>query len=130
MSAKNGVERTRAIDALTNLAVRRRLDGTALGGQLGRLLTGEAVVGSRVVTSLSEAARTDTATAAMLLDALTAALPSVPGRRDAHHFVDLLAQLAVAHGRTVSLPDDLRRAAQAKGSTALQKACRRVPVPT
>jgi hypothetical protein len=129
MSAKNGVERTRAVDALADLAVRRRLDGSALGTQLSRLLTAGAVVGTRVITSLSEAARTGGATGAVVLDALTAALPSVPGRRDAHHFVDLLAQLAVAHGRTVSLPDDLRRAAQTKGSTALQKACRRVPVP-
>lgn len=129
MAAKNGVERTRAVDALADLAVRQRLDGTALGAHLGRLLTAEAVVGTRVVSALSEAARTDRATAALVLDALIATLPSVPGRRDAHHFVDLLAQLSVAQGRTVTLPQDLRMAAQTTGTTALQKACRRVPAP-
>jgi hypothetical protein len=91
------------------------------------VLKADAVTGARVAASLTDAARVDRRTATVVLDSLVAALPALPGRRDAHLFVDLLAQLAVDAGRGITLPDPFMAAAAAKGTSVLQRACRRVP---
>lgn len=111
LAAKNVSERTRAVDAVLDLAGRDLLDGPVLGDTLAALLTADVVVGSRVLPGLHEAARADSRAAAAVLDALVTALPALPGRRDAHLFVNLLAQLAVEQGRAVSLPEAFRQAA-------------------
>jgi hypothetical protein len=127
LAAKNGVERTRGVDALVDLSSRAFLDGALLGAQLSELLGADIVVGSRIVPGLAESARADPRSARMVLDCLTTALPVLPGRRDAHQYVDLLAQLAVEQGRSVQLPPPFIQAATAKGTSMLAKACRRVP---
>jgi hypothetical protein len=127
LAAKNGVERTRAIDAIGDLSGRSLLAGSALGTQLTALLGAEAVVGSRVVMGLADTARSGTRAGDVVLDCLVEALPALPGRRDAHQFVDLLAQLAIERSRTVTLPEPLVAIARSKQSSMLAKACRRVP---
>lgn len=127
MSARNAGERAHAVDALAELSRRDRLPGAELGRQLAALLDADAVTGSRVAAALTEAARVDPRTATVMLDSLVAALPALPGRRDAHLFVDVLAQLAVDAGRRITLPEPFVAAAAAKGTSVLQRACRRVP---
>ncbi len=127
MGARNAGERAHAVDALVELSARDRLPGADLGRQLAALLSAGGVTGPRVVGALADAARVDRLTASVVLDALVAALPALPGRRDAHLFVDLLAQLAVDTGRRIELPAPLVAAVEAKGSSVLQRACRRVP---
>lgn len=130
LAARNGTEVTHAVDAVLDLVARQALDGVALGGELDALLRAEAVVGSRVATGLAEVFRGDPATAGVLLDCLGAALDAIPGRRDAHLFVDLLARLAVAAGRTVRLPDALAAVARSTARSQLALAARRVPQPS
>jgi hypothetical protein len=127
LAAKNGVERTRAVDAVVDLSTRGGLDGATLAAQLSALLTADAVVGSRIVPGLADAARADQAAAANVIECLAATLPALEGRRDAHQFVDLLAQLAIQEGRAVSLPESFGRLAASKQTSMLAKACRRVP---
>lgn len=57
-------------------------------------------------------------------------MTALPGRRDAHLFVDLLAQLATERDRVVPLPEPFVAAAKGKGNSVLARACRRVPRPT
>lgn len=129
LAAKNGGERTRAGDAIVELSDRAVLDGGQLGGQLSVLLATDAVVGSRIVPGLLDAARANTPTAAVIIDCLTEVLPSLAGRRDAHQFIDLLAQLAIKQGRTVTLPQGFADIASSRQNSMLAKACRRVPQP-
>lgn len=53
LGARNGGERTRAVDAVIDLAHRRLLDGRCLGDQLRALLAADALVGSRVAAGLA-----------------------------------------------------------------------------
>jgi hypothetical protein len=129
LAARNGAEVTHAVDALLDLHARGGLDGASLGAELDALLRAEAVVGSRVAAGLAEVFRSEPATAGVLLDGLVAAQDAVVGRRDAHLFVDLLARLAVAAGRTVRLPDALAAVAQGTARSQLALAARRVPQP-
>lgn len=129
LAAKNGVERTRAIDALVDLSSRTMLDGAGFGSHISALLTADVVVGSRIVPGLADASRGSGRAATITIDCLTAALPGLSGRRDAHLFIDLLAQLAIQQDRTVSLPQPFADLASSKQSSMLAKACRRVPQP-
>ena len=101
LSAKNGSERARAVDAVIDLAGRAALPGVALGRVLADLLAADALVGSRVAQAMAEAARADARAGTALLDCLTEVVAALPGRRDAHHFLDLLARLASERGRVV-----------------------------
>jgi hypothetical protein len=87
------------------------------------------VVGSRVAAGLAEVFRADPGTADLLVDCLAAALEAFAGRRDAHQFVDLLADAAVATRRSVRLPGLLSEVACGSARTQLARACRRVPQP-
>jgi hypothetical protein len=128
LSARNGNERTRAVDALVDLADSNHLDGHQLGEQINRLLHAGIVTGSRVASSLAEADRASAQMAAPVLDALQTLLPGLPGRRDALLFVDLAAQIAKRHGRTVELPVEFHTLRVGKSTLGLAAACRRVPV--
>jgi hypothetical protein len=127
LSAKNGDERTRAVDALIDLAQRQILDGKDLGTQLSQLLAANVVTASRIAATLVEANRGSDALADPLLDALQVLLPVLPSRREAHIFVDLTAQLATRLRRTVTLPPEFVELAAGKSKTGLAAACRRVP---
>ena len=128
LSAKNGDERTRAVDALVDLAAAGLLDGDQLGAQIQRLLEADIVTGSRVASSLLDADRAGPAAAGPILDALQALLPALPGRRDAHLFVDLTAQLATRQGRTITLPDAFTRLRKGTSSSGLAAAVQRLPI--
>lgn len=129
LAAKNGGERTRAVDAIVDLSDRGLLNGRGLGTQLAELLGTDVFVGSRLVSGLADAARAGTSAAAVVVDCLIEVLPSMGGRRDAHQFIDLLAQVAVEQRRTVTLPEPFADLARTKQSSMLAKACRRVPQP-
>ena len=128
LSAKNGNERTRAVDALVDLADSNHLDGHQLGEQINRLMHAGVVTGSRVASSLVGADRASEGMAAPILDALQTLMPRLPGRRDAVLFVDLLAQVAKRHGRTVDLPVQFHTLRLGTSTSGLAAACRRVPV--
>jgi hypothetical protein len=128
LSARNGNERTRAVDALVDLADGNHLDGQQLGRQINRLLQAGVVTGSRVASSLAEADRASARMAAPILDALQTLLPGLPGRRDALLFVDLAAQIAKRQGRTVELPVEFHTLRVGRSTSGLAAACRRVPV--
>jgi hypothetical protein len=130
LAAKNGVERTRAVDAVIDLSGRGLLDGGLLGAQLGALLQADAVVGSRIAPGLADAARADIAAAGTVLDCLAAVLTALPGRRDAHLYVDLLAELASQQGRVFDLPAPFIELSRSRQRSMLAKACRRVPADT
>lgn len=121
----DGTVRIGAADAVAALASRGLLGGAALGTEVRALVTDGTVVGGRVVATLREAARAGAAAGDVVLDALVAALPDVAGRRDAHLWVDAVAEVATARGRTPTLPDALL--ARGRGSSALARAVRRVP---
>ena len=127
ISALDRGERTRAVDAVIELGDRGALDGTAFGRVVAQLLRQDIVVGNRLVNALADAAESSVRTADAILDSLIAVLDAVADRRDAHLFVDLLAQLATRRGRSVRLPDAFTKALAAR--TALGRACRRVPTP-
>jgi hypothetical protein len=129
LSAHNGGERAHSVDALLDLALRGVLDGSGLGTALDRMLRAGAVVGSRVAAGLADVFRADPGTADVLVDCLAAALPAFEGRRDAHLYVELLADAALAGRRTVRLSDALAEAARGSARTQLARACRRVPQP-
>ena len=130
LAAKNGGERTSAVDAVVELAQSGMLDGRELGRQLTTLLEADVIVGSRVSAGLLEASRAEPTSLKPLLDCLVTLLPALPGRRDAYQFIDLLAGLALAVGETVTLPPELAEVAASKSTASLAKACRRVPRPT
>jgi hypothetical protein len=127
LSARDGVERTHAVDAVLDLAAESAIDGIALGSELAALLRADAVVGTRVATGLSEVFRADSAMAEVVVNCLVPALDAVEGRRDAHQFVDLLADAAIAAGRKVRLPAAFEALAGSSAKTQLARACRRVP---
>lgn len=129
LAAKNGVERTRAVDSIVDLSDRTMLDGRALGEVMASLLAKELIIGSRVVPGLIDAARSSGQAADAIVDCLSTLLPALDGRRDAHQFIDLLAQLAIQLGRTVALPEPFAAIAESKKSSMLAQACRRVPRP-
>lgn len=127
LSAKSGDERARAVDAVVDLAAAALLDGPELGTQAQRLLGAEIVTGTRIAAALAEADRATPVAAGPILDALTVLLPTLPGRRAAHLFVDLLAQLATRTGRSVALPGEFAALRTGRSNSALAAACRRVP---
>lgn len=129
LAAKNAAERTAAVDALADLARRGLLDGTELGAQAGELMKQDLVVGQRIAQGLADAARADTAATAGVLDALSALLPILPGRRDAHQFIELTAELAAKQEREIVLPAAFEQLARSGSSSVLAAACRRVPMP-
>lgn len=128
LSARNGLERTHAVDAFVDLSEQGNLDGTQLGLQISWLLTGGVVTGQRVVQSLAESARGSTNAANAVLDAVQAVMPVLPGRKEAHVFVDLAAQLATRTGRSIRLPDQFLALRAGRSSSAVAAACRRVPL--
>ncbi|MDQ5839918.1 MAG: hypothetical protein M3537_01925, partial [Chloroflexota bacterium] len=128
LSARNDAERTHVVDAIVDLAEQGNLDGTQLGLQISWLLSGGVVTGQRVVQSLAESARGSTNAANAVLDALQAVMPVLPGRNEAHVFVDLAAQLATRTGRSVRLPDEFLALRAGRSSSAVAAACRRVPL--
>ena len=69
-----------------------------------------------------------TSLAAPRLDALQTLLGGLPGRRDAHLFVDLAAQIAMREGRTLALPEEFLSLRVGRSGTGLAAACRRVPI--
>lgn len=129
LSAKNASERARAVDAVLDVASRGTVPGTDLGATLGQLLAADAVVGSRVLQAMGEVARADVRAGDLLLDCLQTAVAAFEGRRDAHLFIDLLAQLALDRNRTVDLPEVFSALAAGGSRTQLARACRRVPQP-
>lgn len=129
LSAKNGSERARAVDAVIDLGRRSMLDGADLGLVLTQLLAAEAVIGSRVAQAMTDAARAEPGTGDAVLECLVSAVAAFEGRRDAHTFIDLLAQLATERGQEVTLPEVFVAAAASSSRSQLAQACRRVPQP-
>jgi hypothetical protein len=125
LAAKNAPERTHAIDALADLAESGALDGTELGHQTAALLSDGIVIGGRVARSLAEAARTGDSAQSAVLDALAALLGVLPGRRDAHHFMALAADLATRLQRKLALPAEFAELANGDSRSQLAIACRR-----
>ncbi|KRD43409.1 hypothetical protein ASE38_03925 [Cellulomonas sp. Root930] len=123
MAANNPVTRTVATDALIDLGAAAHPQDVA--SEIGFLLAARVVVGSRLLESLLDASQVDPA---LVLDILVATLPAVVGRRDAGRWVDAVAALATSLGRTVDLPAAFRDAAAGRRSSALARACRRVPL--
>jgi hypothetical protein len=129
LSAKNGSERARAVDASIDLARRSMLDGAGLGRVLTQLLAADAVIGSRVAQAMTDAARAEPRAGDALLECLVSAVAAFEGRRDAHTFIDLMAQLATERGQVVTLPEVFVAAAASSSRSQLAQACRRVPRP-
>lgn len=129
LSAKNGSERARAVDASIDLARRSMLDGAGLGRVLTQLFAADAVIGSRVAQAMTDAARAEPRAGDALLQCLISAVAAFEGRRDAHTFIDLLAQLATERGQEVTLPEVFVAAAASSSRSQLAQACRRVPRP-
>lgn len=128
LAAKNGAERAAATDALVELAERAGLNGHELGKALTLLLAEDAIVIGRVLPGLADVARSGVGDATLqVLAALEELLPGISTMREGAKIVDLVAQLATAIGRTVTLPPALLELAAGKPSTALAKAVRRVP---
>lgn len=127
LSAKNGTERTRAVDAVIDLSTTGLLDGQELGRQISLLTDDEIVVGQRIAAALSEAARADVRAAHCVADAIEVALPGMTGRRDVHRYVEALAQAATAASRPARLPHEFVTLAQGTAKSALAAACRQVP---
>lgn len=127
LAVNDAGDRTHAVDAIVDLAYAGLLDAPELGRQVRLCLDGSAVVGSRPAAGLAEVARAGGAASAAVLAALREVLPALPGRRDAHAFVDLLATVAVDNAATVALPEELAALARGRSSSALAAACRRVP---
>lgn len=129
LSARNDAERTHVVDAIVDLAEQGNLDGTQPGLQISWLLSGGVVTGQRVVLSLAESARGSTNGANAVLDAVQAVMPVLPGRNEAHVFVDLAAQLATRTGRSIRLPEEFLTLRAGRSSSAVAAAaCRRVPL--
>lgn len=124
LAAKDPGVRLAAVDALVLRAGRGAADAGGLAEQVRLCLADGLVVGARVVDALEEVARVDRRTATFVLDVLVSLLDAVPERREAHRWVELLADLSVRLERPVRLPAAL--AACASGSSALARACRRV----
>jgi hypothetical protein len=127
LSAKNGSERARAVDASIDLARRSMLDGAGLGRVLTQLLAADAVIGSRVAQAMTDAARAEPWAGDALLECLVSAVAAFEGRRDAHTFIDLMAQLATERGQVVTLPEFFAATAASISKSQLAQACRRVP---
>jgi hypothetical protein len=127
LSAKNGSERARAVDASIDLARRSMLDGAGLGRVFTQLLAADAVIGSRVAQAMTDANRAEPRAGDALLECLVSAVAAFEGRRDAHTFIDLLAQLATERGQVVPLPEVFVAAAAGTSRSQLAQACRRVP---
>jgi hypothetical protein len=126
LAAKDARGRTAAQDAVLDLARHGVLDGVGLGRQAALLLGDDVVVGKRVVGGLADCARASDAAVLPVLDALQQVLPVLSGRRDAGAFLELTADLAERVGRTIDLPPELEALADAKGSSVLAKAARRL----
>ncbi|HVF04747.1 MAG TPA: DUF6493 family protein [Frankiaceae bacterium] len=127
LAAKNAAERTRAVDALVDLAAAGLLDAPCLGREVLACLADGVVVGGRVAASLADAARAGRRPARAVVDALRALLPALPGRRDAAAFVEVLAEVAAATGERVTLPEEFAKLAAGRATSVLAAACRRVP---
>jgi hypothetical protein len=54
-------------------------------------------------------------------------VPILPGRRDAHQFIELTAELATEQRCEIVLPAEFERLARGSSSSVLAAACRRVP---
>jgi type II secretory pathway component PulF len=78
---------------------------------------------------MGDAARAEPRAGDALLDCLVTALAAFQGRRDAHAFIDLMAQLATERSRGVTLPEAFAAAAASTSKSQLAQACRRVPRP-
>lgn len=126
LAAKDARARTAARDALLDRASRGTLDGTELGRQAALLLRDDIVVGQRVSSGFADVARARDAAVPPLLDALQALMAVLPDRRDAGPFVELAADLAERTGRSVQLPEELRRLAAGRSTSAVAKAVRRL----
>ena len=129
LAAREVPVRIAAIDALVARADRGLVDASVLAEQVGLLLADDIVIGTRIVDTLAEAARASDAAATATLRVLARLAPAVAGRREAHRWIDLLADLSRRLSLPVALPPTLRALATGGESTALARACRRVPTP-
>lgn len=126
LAAKETAARVAAVDAFIARAGRSLVGPAVLAEQVRACLEDGMVVGSRVVDGLAEAARADRASAVAALDVLVGVLDAVPGRRDAHRWVELVADLSAELDRPVRLPAPLRELAVGRDTSVLSRACRRV----
>lgn len=124
LAAKNGDERSAAVDALLTLAERDRLDGAELGRQLAAHLTDDVVVGTRAVESLREMARAHPRGADQCLAAVEEVLEVAAARKDAASWLGFAADLAADRGRIVRTGPLVCELATRKGSTAAARAAR------
>lgn len=129
LAARETPVRIAAIDAFVARADRGLVDASVLAEQTGLLLAEDIVIGTRIVDALAEAARATDAAATATLRVLAHLAPAVAGRREAHRWIDLLAELSRRLSLPVALPPSLRVLAAGSESTALARACRRVPTP-
>ena len=128
MAAKEATVRTAAVDAVILRSRRELIDADSIAEQIRLCLTDDLVVGTRLVDSLAEAARADRATAEAVLDVMTQVLECVPGRRDAHRWIEVLADLTHELQRPVRLPAPLQALVQGPARSVVARACRRVLV--
>lgn len=128
MAALEVPVRVAAIDAVIGLSRRGVVDATGLGEQIRLCLADDVVVGARVVDALAEAARSDRRVARVVLDVLAEVLHALPGRRDAHRWIELAADLSNDLGCGVDLPGPFRELAAGSARSVLAKACRRVRI--
>ena len=128
MGAQEMPVRVAAVDAVVGLSRRGLVDVAGLGEQIGLCLRDDLLVGTRVVDALAEAARSDRGAAGVVLDVLTEVLAALPGRRDAHRWIELAADLTNDLGREVDLPGPFRDLAAGSARSVLAKACRRVRI--
>jgi hypothetical protein len=61
-----------------------------------------------------------------VLDVRSGTVDALPGRRDAHRWIEVLADLANELGRPVALPPSFRDPARSSDRGVLATACRRV----
>lgn len=126
LCAELPTDRIAAVDAVLDLSRTGRLHGAQLATQARLALEAGIVVLARLGDSLRECATADPTAAFVVLDALVDVLPALPGRREAHRLVELTADLAVAAGRPVPLPDEFIALARGRRATLLAEACRRI----
>jgi hypothetical protein len=125
-AAKDPAVRTAAIDAFVLRVGRDLIDPAGMAEQIQFCLVDDLVVGTRIADSLREAARADRVTATTALAVLSSALESLPGRRDAHRWVELVADLSNELDRPIALPPAFRDLARSADRSVLAAACRRV----
>lgn len=124
LAAKNGDERTAAIDALVALAERDHLDGAELGRQLAAHLADDVIVGTRAIDSLRELARAQPRAAGQALSTVEEVLELATTRKDAAAWLGFAAELAADLRRQARTGPLVRALAARTGQTAAIRAAR------